>query len=337
MNSRNLVGVLLVGGLIAGSVRGQHVISARSGLVHYTEGQVFLGEAINPKPAEYPEMKEGQHLTTKAGRAEVLLTPGVFLRVAENSDIQLLSNKLTDTRVEIVSGSAILEASEVSKDSPIQMVVAGTVVEIRKAGVFRLEAGSPSLVRVYDGEAIVIAKSGPVTVKEGRQLLLASVPSVEKFAKDDTDSFMRWAGRRSGYLAAANMSSANYMRERSIGWSNSGWYYNSMLGMFTYIPFNGRYRNYWDYNYYSPREIQPPSVPLPAVSRNDGFGAMSTSSRGMQDMSGRSYSGAGMSSGGSGGYQAPATSSAPSSSSGGGSRGGDSGGGGSRGGSGGGR
>lgn len=323
--------VALIGCLVAGSASGQHVVSARSGLVHYAEGQVFLGEAISPKPGEYPEIKIGEHLTTKAGRAEVLLMPGAFLRLSENSDVAMLANALTNTRVEVAAGSVILEVEELnSKETSLQLVVGGTVVEILKPGVFRIDASSPALVRVYDGELAVRDKRGEIKVKEGRQVLLTNVPSADKFSKDETDAFLRWAGRRSGYLAAANRMAANQMRQNGVVWSTSGWYYNPLSGMYAFVPRNGHYRNYWDYDYYSPNMVVSPQAPQ--IGMRDGFSGMGSSVRGMQDRSGGSYSGGGSS---SPTYQAPATSSpAPSAPSGGG-RGSDSGG--SRAGSGGGR
>lgn len=330
MTSTKWMGAVVLGCLVAGSALGQYVISAKSGLVHYTEGEVFLGEAINPKPGEYPEIKEGQHLKTAAGRAEVLLTPGVFLRLAENSDIVMLSNKLTDTRVEIASGSVILEVGEITKENSIELVVGGVVVEVKKAGVFRVDASNPPSVRVYDGELAILEPSGPIRLKEGKQMLLSSVPAVEKFSKDQSDSFLRWVGRRSGYLAMANMSAANQMYSNGVQWSSGGWYYNNMFGMYTYVPMNGRYMNYWDYAYYSPRSLMPPPMAPPMMSNSDGFSAMNSSVRGMQDTSGRSYSGGG---GSAPSYQAPATSSPAPAGGGGGGRGAD--GGGSRGGGGG--
>lgn len=300
------MGAVALGCLVGGSALGQYVVSAKSGLVHYTEGQVFLGEAINPKPGEYPEIKEGQHLTTKMGRAEVLLQPGVFLRLAENSDIAMVSNRLTDTKVEVVAGSVILEVGEITKESSVELLVAGKVLEIRKAGVFRVNMDNPPLVRVYDGELAVIDASGPIKVKDGKQLLLTSVPAVEKFAKDDSDAFLRWVGRRSGYMAMANISAASHMRENNISWTGGSWYYNTMFGMYTYVPFNGRYRNYWNNSYYSPRTVVvfQPTAP-PSLANSDGFSAMGSSMRGMSDSSGRSYAGSG---GGSPSYQAPASS-----------------------------
>jgi hypothetical protein len=327
------ISVVALGCLVTGSALAQYVVSAKSGMVHYTEGQVFLGEAIDPKPGEYPEIKEGQHLTTKQGRAEVLLTPGVFLRMSEDSDIAMLSTRLTDTRVEVASGSIVLEVGEVMKGNSVQLLVGGTTVEVTKSCLIRVDAGSPASIRVYDGEVNIVNGAETIRLKEGKQALLSTVPTIEKFAKNDSDAFLRWVSRRSGYMAMANMAAANQMRDRGVQWSSSDWYYSTLFGMYTYIPMNGRYRNYWNYAYYSPRTVMPPqTMGPPAMSNSDGFGAMNSSVRGMSDMSGRSYGGT--SSSASPVYQAPASSApAPAPVSAGEGRGADSGG--SRGGSGG--
>jgi len=288
-----------LGCFLAGASVAQDLISAQSGLVHYIEGEVFIGDkAIRMKPGEYPSVKAGQHLRTTEGRAEVLLTPGVFLRVAENSEIAMVSTALTDTRMEVVNGSLILEAGEVQKAQGIELTVAGTVLDVRKRGVFRVDAGTPPRVRVYDGEVTVAEPGRPVTVKEGKQVVLTSVPVVEKFAKEETDSFYRWAGRRSGYLATANMSAARRMHENSVPWHVGGWYYSPFFGMFTYVPLRGRYTNAWNHSYYAPAPIYRPQPMNPDFGGYSGIGA----SRGQSGMSGRSggYSGGGV-------YQAPAS------------------------------
>src|ERR1051326_8247865 len=83
----------------------QSVISAHSGIIHYVEGEVSIdGNAIHPKFAEFPEVKAGQLVATAEGRVEILLTPGVFLRMAENTSVRMVSNALADTRLEVVSG-----------------------------------------------------------------------------------------------------------------------------------------------------------------------------------------------------------------------------------------
>src|SRR3981081_3023063 len=80
---------------------GQFVISAKSGLINYVEGRVLVdGEPVVNKPGVHSEMKARSELRSKDGRAEVLLNPGVFLRMGENSTVRMASNHLADTRIE---------------------------------------------------------------------------------------------------------------------------------------------------------------------------------------------------------------------------------------------
>ncbi|MEQ1949455.1 MAG: hypothetical protein ABL995_19850, partial [Bryobacteraceae bacterium] len=96
--------------VLAAPVWAQAVISARSGIVHYVEGDVAIdGEATQPKFAQFPEVKNGQVLSTAEGRVEMLLTPGVFLRLSENSSVKMVSNSLANTRVEVLTGTALIE------------------------------------------------------------------------------------------------------------------------------------------------------------------------------------------------------------------------------------
>jgi len=68
----------------ASSTWAQSVISAHSGVINYTEGTVNLdGKAIRLELTKVSDVKTGQTLAAEDGRAEVLLTPGVFLRLAE--------------------------------------------------------------------------------------------------------------------------------------------------------------------------------------------------------------------------------------------------------------
>src|SRR5215470_7686560 len=88
---------------------GQSVISAHSGVIHLAEGQVSVdGNEVRQKFGEFGDVKTGQTLLTKDGRAEVLLTPGVFLRVNENSSFKMVQNKLVDTKIELLSGVSMV-------------------------------------------------------------------------------------------------------------------------------------------------------------------------------------------------------------------------------------
>src|SRR5215469_15643424 len=85
----------------------QSVISARSGVIHFFEGTVYLGDQrLERQIGRFPMLPDGGELRTEQGRAEVLLTPGVFLRMADNSAVRLLTSDLEDTHVELIGGSA---------------------------------------------------------------------------------------------------------------------------------------------------------------------------------------------------------------------------------------
>src|SRR5205085_8396743 len=155
-----LTGAMLVLGSIPAA--GQPVISAKSGLVAYADGQVFLGDRqVEPSLTTFPEVKESMVLRTSQGRAEVLLTPGVFLRLGENSSFRMITNRLIDTRLELLSGSAVVEADEVAKDTNVTIVAHQAAVLIAKHGLYRFDM-EPARVKVFEG-AVSVTTGGQTT------------------------------------------------------------------------------------------------------------------------------------------------------------------------------
>jgi hypothetical protein len=267
MLNRLPLAILLVG---ASSAWAQQVISAHSGVIHFVEGQVTLdGQPIAPKFAEFPDVKNGQTLAAEDGRAEVLLTPGVILRIAENSSFQMVSNSRSDTRLSVLSGSAIVEVGELLQSNAITILYNDAHIELTKKGLYRIDS-DPGQLRVYDGEARVTAGGQTLLARKGREVLLGAVLDMNGFDVKDTDAFMRWASRRSEYLAQANVSSAR--SASNLGYSGSGfssgygygsgmagaggWAYNPWYGMFTYMPYgNNMYYSPFGYPFYSPSNV----------------------------------------------------------------------------------
>ena len=243
--------------LLGSSAFAQVAISARSGMVHHSEGVVSIGDQLidNSKFGQFADVKEGQVLKTAEGRAEILLTPGVFLRVAENSSVKMISSRLIDTRLELLSGSMLVECAELQKDNAVTFIYKDATVEFHKKGLVRLDAAD-DLLRVYDGEATVTKAGQTLTLKEGKQTLLTGVLSPEKFDNKVGDPFYRWASRRAGSLAVANISAAKTLRNNGSSWLSGGWMYNPMFGYFTYIPNRGYYNSPFGYNYYSPGYVE---------------------------------------------------------------------------------
>ncbi len=239
--------------LVGSSAYGQYVISAHSGVIQLVDGRAFLDDKdVAPKFGQFPDIKQDQIFRTEEGRAEVLLTPGVFLRMGENSSIRMVSNRLTDTRVEVLGGSVMVECDEISKDNAILLMYKGDTVMLVKHGLYRIDT-DPARVQVYDGEAVVKSESGQLTLKGGRQTGLGAVVMAERFDKNSGDELYRWSGRRASYLAKANVSSAMALRS-SGGYSGSfgGWQFNPLFGLFTFVPYTGIGYSPFGYGWWSP-------------------------------------------------------------------------------------
>ena len=139
----------------------QNAISAKAGMINVADGDVFLVDAkggdprkVEPRVSEFVDIKEGQTLRTADGRAEVLLTPGSFLRMADNSAFKLFSNRLTDVRLELLSGSALIEATEMIDGNEITVLAKDATATLSKGGLYRFDA-DPARIRVYLGAAVV--------------------------------------------------------------------------------------------------------------------------------------------------------------------------------------
>lgn len=195
----------------------QSVVSTRSGVVHFFEGTVYVGDQrLEQKFGRFPEIGEGRELRTQRGRAEVLLTPGVIFRLDENSTIRLLSNKLSDTRVELLGGSGILESNETTAGTSVKLIYKNWQVRVPKQGVYSIDA-EPSRVQVYKGEVQVLAEgqADPVLVRDGEVLPLAAVLVTEKSTATAGDDFKSWAMSRSDAVAADNAIAAEILEDPS--------------------------------------------------------------------------------------------------------------------------
>ncbi|HLH41630.1 MAG TPA: hypothetical protein VKV74_01495 [Bryobacteraceae bacterium] len=191
---------------------GQSVISTHSGVVYFFEGSVFLGDQpLQQKFGKFPDIGEGGQLRTEHGRAEVLLTPGVMLRVAENSSIRMISTSLSDTRVELIGGSAIIESNEPQSGNSVTLIHKNWSARIPHEGVFRVDS-DPPLVTVYKGEVNVSAgDDAEVAVKQGQNLPLANVLVPEQAELAVTDPFKAWAMSRSQAVSSDNATAAGIL------------------------------------------------------------------------------------------------------------------------------
>ena len=253
---RLALGVTVWAAMALSIASAQSVISAKSGLIHYLEGRVYLNDQlIQSKVGEFPDLKENAQLRTEEGRAEVLLTPGVFLRVGDHSAIRMITNRLIDTRVELLSGSAVVEADELLRDNGVTIVYKDYAIQLAKKGVYRFDSEPPAL-RVYDGEVIAQYNGKSEEVKQGHMLEMDGDLKTAHFDKDkNTDELYLWSRDRSQYLAMANVSAAQSVNNSGMYWGASNWYWNPSFGMYTFIPMAGVYYNPFGYAFWSPYSV----------------------------------------------------------------------------------
>jgi hypothetical protein len=227
---------------------------ARPGTINYTEGQVTLdGRTIGAKTLGSAELSPGSVLQTTQGKAEMLLTPGVFLRLGDQSAVRMVSPSLTDTRVELVRGRALLEVDLLEHENRLQILDRGTDVRIEKKGIYAFDADRPE-VAVYDGKATVQVDDKKVDVGKGKALPL-DPPALkpQKFDRNQTDDLYAWSKLRSQYLADANASSAQtVIVSNPSWWGGTGWYWNPWYNTWAFVPATGYLYNPWGFGFFSP-------------------------------------------------------------------------------------
>jgi len=307
-------------GLGAFSALAQPVISAKSGMISRAEGEVFIGEtAIEESQATFPEVKENAVLRTQHGRAEVLLTRGVYMRVGESASFKMLTNRLIDTRLEVLTGSAVVEADEIVKDNNLTILAGEATVAVNKHGLYRFDM-STGTIKVFDGTASVAINGETVLVGAGRMLKVeAGKPVIEKFNKEETDALDNWSKRRAEQIARANPSSAKQVYDAGCGpyangtygngrngngrygtsnWAAvnntnptspcydpcNSWRYNPWYGLVTYIPCGTNIYSPYGYRYWAPgnvmRAFYVPPPPSQSMPSNNGYGGANFPSMG---------------------------------------------------------
>ena len=116
--------------------QGETRSAGRPGTVNYVEGQVAIGDQeLNAQSVGSAELANGQTLTTQNGKAEILLTPGVILRVADNSAVKMISADLANTEVEVDQGRALVEVADIHKENNIRVDENGVSTKLVREGL----------------------------------------------------------------------------------------------------------------------------------------------------------------------------------------------------------
>ena len=280
----SLVSTLLLGLLVNASA--QYLVSTKAGFVNRADGKVYI-QRVDSEDGQAgraslgTQMRDGDRLRTEAdARAEILLSPGSYLRLDQNTEVRAVSTAWSQMTFELVKGSMIVEVGidpqpfgefvpvsnqMVTKKTPLEVVTPQGTFFAAKDTLVRVDAKTAATwIAVRQGEIrlgtreLVIANQAE-KVKRGKLVrLTGSVkPELAKVDKDQIDNFDTWSFVRAQTLVQANLSSLRQNRTLAQG----GWYYNSFFGCYSFVPYRGYlvspygfgfFRNFADCLYYDP-------------------------------------------------------------------------------------
>jgi hypothetical protein len=216
---------------------------ARPGTVNYIEGAAFLdGRPLNNRNIGNLAMDAGDELSTATGKAEILLTPGIYLRIDSNSAVKMVAPDLELTQVEVDHGRVGVEVDQIFPQNNVRIVDAGVETQLVKTGYYEFDANHPE-AQVFHGRAEVEVGDGKYeSIKNHHELALeqgAHLKTVNFVARGTGDDLYNWSSLRSQYLAEANNQIAgDYAYGAGF---NPGWYWDPYAYDYTFIGMNPFY------------------------------------------------------------------------------------------------
>jgi hypothetical protein len=260
--------------------------SALPGTLNYVEGQAqFNDQPLNAKSVGQAMLEVGQTLSTQNGKAEILLTPGVFLRAGNDTSVTMEADGLTNTALDLVQGHAMVEVADLYKQNDIRIRAGDATAHLLKAGLYDFDLNR-NQIRVFDGKATVQEGDREVTVKSGHEVALANEAPKKagKFDKKayENDDLYKWSSLRSAYLAEANVDAARTVVVNGWygpGWWGpgfwgpgfGGWWWDPWFSAYTFMPAGGIFYSPFGWGFYSPGLVY--RAPITVVHSTHTFNA----------------------------------------------------------------
>ncbi|HEX4810550.1 MAG TPA: hypothetical protein VH325_16550 [Bryobacteraceae bacterium] len=264
----------------------QATVSARPGVINYIEGQVYRnGQPISQQdlgPGAY--LNANETLSTTNGKAEILLNPGVFLRVGDNSQVRMISPTLVNPQLEVTQGEAMVEIDQTVKGNQVEIADAGASITLKNTGVYKITAQPEPAVAVYAGKAYVEVNGRSKEAGKGHKIILAANLLEQRFDTKAPDELYAWSNVRSQYDASASYASASAVNSGYIGYSGSGgyyggyspyspgWYWNAGWNCWAWLPGSGYFFSPFGWGFFSPRYVG--YAPVVFINAGGHYGAV---------------------------------------------------------------
>jgi hypothetical protein len=255
--------------------RERFVISAKAGGINAVTGRTGVhaqGSSEWEQLTIKDNLEAGDVVKTGGdGRVEMLLNPGSYLRVAENSEFELTNNSLDNLEVRLISGTAIVEATGADDtEMMINITTPHTKMAIVRRGLYRVKVVPGDVTELIVRKGRVLLADSQTKIKGGRKLVFSGLTFSEaKLEKADKefDDFDSWSKQRAEMIAQVNrkirsrdvnLLLASFNDPWSVRSSYGLWLFHPRFGCYTFLPFYygwgspyGRsYPNYFYANYY---------------------------------------------------------------------------------------
>ena len=239
-----------------------YVISAKAGGVNYVEGKVAVvrEQGKSGYLLKGDRVEVGDKVSTGAdGKAEILLNPGSFARLAGNSEFEFQTTALDDLKLKLTSGSAILEVYA-DDEFKVTVTLPQAQVVLNRSGVFRLDvlADGRGKISVWKGRIAFDdfdLKAGRAAILDGKE-----ASGIAKFDRDDKDEFVAWSQLRARESAKINARLQKNALGNTLlssynlgGWNMFNtfglWVLDRYSGRWCFLPFGYGWSSPWGYDY----------------------------------------------------------------------------------------
>lgn len=252
--------------------REKFVISAHAGGVNAVTGRATMhprGTSEWKQLTIKEDLETGDVVRTGLdGRVEMLLNPGSYLRLGENSEFELSDNSLENLEVRLIRGTAIVEVTGADDEELfIGITTPHARLSIIRRGLYRVNVVPGNTTELIVRKGRVMLEDSHTKVKGGNKVVFSSnsfsVAKLRNADKVNWDTLEDWSKYRAETLAKANNRLsrnqvttllASFRDDYSFApfWQRSGlWMYNPTIGCSTFLPFGRDWGSPYGASYFS--------------------------------------------------------------------------------------
>jgi hypothetical protein len=256
---------------ITQTTRDKFVISAKAGGVNSVTGRATMrahGDSEWQQLTIKEDLQAGDVVRTgHDGRVEMLLNPGSYLRIGENSEFELSDNSLQNLEVRLVKGIAIVEATGFDgAELLINITTPHTRMAIVRKGLYRVSVVPGDATELIVRKGRVMLDGSHTKVNGGNKVVFSSssfsIAKLKDADKNNPDGLEVWSKDRAKTMADANRGFKRRdmilaMASFNDGWGHfsprfSGiWMFSARYGCYTFLPLYGGWGSPYGSSYYS--------------------------------------------------------------------------------------